>query len=78
MRITIWLVLIQYGNLCQPTSLNLTLELCLDCAGGLRCGDDAFGIVWGCLKTYVPWQIYELAPGCDVWTLPIGLCKCWV
>lgn len=25
-------------------------------AGGLRCGDDAFGIVWGCLKTYEPWH----------------------
>eukprot|EP00435_Cladocopium_sp_Y103_P039449 s1029_g10.t1 len=34
-------------------------------AGGLRCGDDAFGIVWGCLKTYAttPWQLLVPRPG---------------
>ncbi|CAL1148755.1 unnamed protein product [Cladocopium goreaui] len=33
--------------------------------GGLRCGDDAFGIVWGCLKTYAttPWQLLVPRPG---------------
>ncbi|CAJ1424888.1 unnamed protein product, partial [Effrenium voratum] len=32
---------------------------------GLRCGDDAFGIVWGCLKTYAatPWQLLVPRPG---------------
>ncbi|CAK9055131.1 unnamed protein product [Durusdinium trenchii] len=32
--------------------------------GGLRCGDDAFGIVWGCLKTYAttPWQLLVPRP----------------
>ena len=33
----------------------LTWEMLQCFSGGLRCGDDAFGIVWGCLKTYVPW-----------------------
>ena len=29
--------------------------------GGLRCGDDAFGIVWGCLKTYVSWPSLNMS-----------------
>ena len=34
---------------CSGTVVNVATE-----AKGLRCGDDAFGIVWGCLKSYAP------------------------